>query len=64
MTSLAELQMATVTMEIVRAHHDVENDAHAPDVGQLWDVWYFHEDFRRGVCVAATVRLAALQVPV
>ena len=56
--------MATVTMEIVKAHHDVENDAHAPDVGQLGDVWYFHEDFRRGVCVAATVRLAALQVPV
>jgi len=41
------------------SYHDVEDDAHAPDVRQLWDVGDFHENFRRRVRVAAAVGLAA-----
>ena len=44
--------------------HDVENDAHAPDVGHLWNVRLTHQYFGRGVRVAAAVRLAALELSV
>ena len=51
-------------MNCGRTCHDIEDDAHAPDIGGLRYVWNSHQNLGTGVCITTTVRLAAFELSI
>lgn len=46
------------------ACHDIEDDAHAPDIRHLWDVWLAHQYLRCSICVTTAVCFTAYEMSI